>query len=206
MTTKLFNIDPTDGGEFAWVEHASMFHYVEGFEEAAQVLLKQIESDDGVQATASDRLVYPLIFLCRHSIELRLKELIEEGNRCLGTSEKSTGHHLMSLWASGRRIILTAWPGHQVAGLDATDAVIAQFHQVDIRSDSFRYPRSLDGKPSLPGIKRFSIRPLVEATSQVTEALDGATVGIYTEHEMRTEMAAEMRMEMAAEYAEYNEP
>jgi hypothetical protein len=56
----IFRLNPQDLSDFAWVEHASMWHYIEGYEEAAIVLLDAAVSADGVRASSGDRLVFPL--------------------------------------------------------------------------------------------------------------------------------------------------
>lgn len=197
----LFHLDPVQPTVFAWLEHASWFHYVEGYEEAARLVLEATESDEGVASSSGDRLAYPLVFLCRQAVELRLKELIETGNRCLGTDEaidKPDGHNLVKLWASCRRIILAAWPSTPATDLDSMEVRLREFQRVDPGTAS-RYPWKLTGDRSLPSdIKGFSLRAFVTAINEVTSVLDGADVGIDTEHEVRMEMRREM--------AEYNEP
>jgi hypothetical protein len=189
----LFHLDADSPDEFTWLPNASTWHYVEGYEEAARILLDAAETDAG--GSLADRLVFPLVFVCRHAIELRLKELIETGNRCLGTSEEISsfagGHHLQELWAACRRIIRTAWPGTSASDLDAIEALIAGFQEVDPGSMAFRYPVTKAGRPSLPNLTSFSMRTFVGHVERIVDALSGAEVGLDAEREMQDDYSDE---------------
>lgn len=54
----------------------SQFQVVQGYNEAVDVLFKEIEANSG----SIDFLVYPLFFCARHSVELQLKLLISMVN------------------------------------------------------------------------------------------------------------------------------
>jgi hypothetical protein len=122
-----------------------------------------------------------------------MKELIETGNRCLGTDEPSVGHKLLRLWASCRLIMVTAWPSTPSNDLDAMEAVLHQLHGVDPGGTAFRYPESLAGERSLPtSLRGFNLRAFVEGIKECTSTLDGTTVGSDAENEQRMEMRREM--------------
>lgn len=179
MTGHPFDMDPNDPETFAWVQNASWYHYLEGYGEAIHILLGQAEPEDGIPTTAGDFLVFPIAFLCRHSLELRLKELIDTGNRSLAMNEGPFGHDLQRLWQSCRRVILKAWPNTPDSQFSFIDELIIGLVAVDPESTSFRYPRKRDGRPSLPvELSKFSLRILVERVDEASRLIDGAATGI----------------------------
>lgn len=124
MTTgQPFQLDPDNPQLFAWVADAVGFHYVEGYREAICILVDHVE-EGGPGDTAGDRLAFPIAFLCRHLIELRLKELIDAGNRLLDMNENPLGHKLNELWQSCRRVILKAWPNTPESDFQFVDELV----------------------------------------------------------------------------------
>lgn len=187
MTGRSFDPDPRNPAAFAWVEHASWYHYLEGYQEAIRILLDRGESEGTV---AQDPLVFPIVFLGRHLIELRLKELVGTGNRCLDVDENAFGHDLRNLWQSGRRAIVNAWPttSRSESHLSFMDDFVAALVALDPQSTSFRYPTNPDGLPSLPeDLRKISLRVFVERVDRASSLLDAATVGIQTEADLRAE-------------------
>jgi hypothetical protein len=206
-----FDFDPNDLDQFAWLGQIEMWHYVRGYEEAARILVEATETPEARAMARSDRLALPVVFLCRQAVELRMKDLIATGNRCLGTTEpiEESSHNLSKLWTSCRRLIMTAWPGTPDEDLDGIDSVIAGLHVVDPASTAFRYPTDRKGNKSLPDeMESFNLRVFFNKVTTVIDALEAAETGIDAEHDMRVEYEAElsqqyeeaMREEYGADY------
>ena len=129
---------------------SKFFLFSDSYKTAAVELLKRLDGS----AVRANTLVYPIVFLCRHFIELRLKELISGINYSL--SEKYTfpdGHNLGTLWHTYKSLVPKAGesfvPDKNV--LVNTERLIKEFNLVDPNSMCFRYPvdRSADRNPSL---------------------------------------------------------
>lgn len=97
-----------------------------------------------------DYLHVPLVFLCRHSIELALKHAIVFVSRHTDREPKTGGHDLNKLWMElSKQVSLT--------GFDQDDdwssycrSLIEHFQTIDRRADRFRYPSDLAGNPFAP--------------------------------------------------------
>ena len=59
------------------------FHQT-GFRQAAELLLEHFLQDIDSAVCDRDRLVLPILFLFRHYLELRFKEIITRGSKLLG--------------------------------------------------------------------------------------------------------------------------
>ncbi len=89
--------------------------------------------------TAQDALFFPVAYLYRHAIELRLKDIIYIGVqlglvRAKDVPKKS--HNLAQLWGLARKAIIARWtdgPEVRIAG-----TVIKEFHDADENGQSFR--------------------------------------------------------------------
>jgi hypothetical protein len=92
-----------------------------GYREAAETLIDVIiEGDRAVSRT----LLHPLLFLYRHSVELKLKRLIEE----YGSGPPPTGHRLDRLWPACKAIIEHILPR---SDFDKVDRLLEELHAVD---------------------------------------------------------------------------
>src|SRR4051812_45424815 len=90
----------------------SRFHgkemYVIGYKESADMLVRSV-AETGRNA---DTFVYPITFLYRHYLELRLKDLVQMGQELLDQApDVKLNHRLDILWGSCREILESVWPG-----------------------------------------------------------------------------------------------
>jgi len=164
--------------------------YAEGYKAAADFLVKHIRD----APSGPNFLVFPIVFLYRQHIELRLKEIIRDGNRLLDSPEDFPQHHrLDELWQQCRRILEQVWPEGSAEHLDGVEECIHQFSQVDPTSTAFRYPTDTNGKPSLPGSRHINLRNLSEVMARIGALLDGASTGISVYLNYKHEIEAEYR-------------
>ena len=81
--------------------------YALGFLRAANSLVDQLMTT----RQHLDTMVYPVLFLHRHYLELRLKELIRVGSQVIGEPRRPPNRHeLTPLWRDVRVIIERTWP------------------------------------------------------------------------------------------------
>ncbi|MGI6852073.1 hypothetical protein [Mesorhizobium sp. 1B3] len=116
---------------------------IDGYEQAASHLIAK-----ALSARRDDELlIYPIVFLYRHMIELSLKELIETYGPRTGISPDRKNHSLGELWKKYRQIC----DGFDIADRDEAfphmAAIIAEFDDIDPGSFNFRYHLDKKGKP-----------------------------------------------------------
>jgi hypothetical protein len=131
-------------GELSWSA------YREGYKKAADALvLKLLDSDCDYIADLHIRfgMIYPIMFLYRHYIEIEFKDLIAlAGMTSLVDIKKMSGHDLRKLWSKVLECV-EAVQGKDTRQEfeDAFEKVIEYFEQVDPHGDGFRYPKNVKG-------------------------------------------------------------
>ena len=149
--------------------------YAIGYKDAADIIVERIINT----RQGMDFLVFPVTFLYRHYLELRLKELIIHGRQLLdGPNKFPHGHRIDFLWQSCRLILEQVWPDGSTTDLDAVGACIAEFCAIDQQSMSFRYPVTKDGAPILPDLRHVNLRNLRDVVNRLSGLLEGSSDGI----------------------------
>ena len=89
-----------------------------------------------------DLLVYPVMFLYRHYLEISLKHILIVLRKYFEDSSTLPTHHrLNTLWGLVRSLMEKQWNSvEHVANYEAIGDRIREFHGVDELSFSFRYP------------------------------------------------------------------
>lgn len=150
--------------------------HMEGYKLAADNLVKEIEAFPRDQ----DFLVYPIVFLYRHHLELLLKELVKTGWRLYDWDPSAhAGHKLPQLWADCRRVIEETWPDADPAQSDLVETLVAEFDAMDPNSTAFRYSTSMRGERSLPeDLTHLNLRHLRATMDKMSLFLQAALVGV----------------------------
>lgn len=127
-----------------------------------------------------DALFLPIAYLHRHSIELKLKALINTGLQLKleelteKTQECLTGHSIHNLWTIVRRMLKTFWPNGPDADLNAAEGIVVAFHKIDRSGQKLRYTRDLQGNQTLSDLPESSDLLHVQST---LEALHNMLAG-----------------------------
>lgn len=144
---KLFLNDLPDWNNNAWIHKPSnkFSLYADGYIEGARKLVDKCLNEQ----QGHDTLVFPIIFLYRHYIELRLKELIIGLNYLNDKGETlSQTHNVVNLWNDFEKkysIIST----DRSDEFKQTERLIKEFSSIDPKSMAFRYPIDTKGNNSL---------------------------------------------------------
>ena len=142
--------------------------YVLGYREAADSIVDQ------AQEFSVDLLVYPVMFLYRHYLEISLKHILIVLRRYFEESSELPDHHrLDKLWDEVRSLMEKKWNTiAHMADYDAIEARIIEFHEVDKSSFSFRYPVTKENVSSLEQVPNVykSGRPIINL-KQVKEVV-----------------------------------
>ena len=134
---------PLDGGRLAPHPWERLVHMARGYREAADLLVKHAEADYRLRGS----LVYPIIFLYRHFIELELKYVLVTYGPHAGQTADWESHDLEVLWPKVRVVIDRFGVEEDKEGTDAVEACIIEMAKIDRDSFSFRYPVRKRGQP-----------------------------------------------------------
>lgn len=178
----------TAGWQRKWLESYS--GYADKYKDAFNILTA-FTPDSSYN---KDQLVYPIMFLARHIIELRLKELIQlcNGERVIfykkpkckllnlldslkcksipkeTKKQKEPTHSLSSLWHEFDSV----YKGEKNKQYLKVGKLINELNSLDSKSDTFRYPIHKDGSPT--SISEFvNIENFVNVFLKVDSILEG---------------------------------
>lgn len=160
--------------------------YVYGYKKAADILVEYIKHTQ----RDHDYLVYPIVFLYRHHLELIIKKIIKDGNQLLDILNKVPQHHkIKQLWDNCKTIVQKVWPEGSPDDLDAVEQCLNQFNEIDQTSIGFRYPTDKQGNPTIPEIKHINLRNLAEVMERISSFFEGVDTGIseYLSHKCEME-------------------
>ncbi|MFV0296090.1 MAG: hypothetical protein ACK5JT_08220 [Hyphomicrobiaceae bacterium] len=116
---------------------------LKGYRRSADALVDMALADSNER----DLLIYPILFLYRHALELNLKYIINHYGRHVGVYPVWKSHEFQVLWPRFRAV-LDAFPTHDLDSADEfVGGVIAQFGNVEMSSNSHRYPYDVHGNP-----------------------------------------------------------
>lgn len=127
--------------------------YRKGYRRGALQLTEQVLETGSDQ----DLLIYPIVYLYRHHVELVLKSIISIASKLLDrelseSDSEAMGHHgLQRLWAAAKPLLN---PVCEAAGnspfpsedLEGIDSYIQQVHKYDPGGASFRYASKIEKK------------------------------------------------------------
>jgi hypothetical protein len=167
--------------------------YAVGYKLAGDILVQYVIDNNREQ----DFLVYPIVFVYRQYLELRLKELIRVSSSLFGQNiPVPTSHNLLSLWRKVCPNIEQVWPGLQTKShLNDIMDRLKELCSIDIGSYAFRYPEDRRGVPTLVGMRHINLRQLRDVIQGISNVLEGASLEmgeyLHAKHEMMAEYRAE---------------
>jgi hypothetical protein len=178
---------------------------------AARRLLEAFGADHAY----SDLDAYPIVFMCRHALELLIKAVITIGNDLAGILEEPSlrvkdiyaDHSLAKHIPQLKRVFqAVGWQdAFEQAGMakGEFDQIIKEFEEFDPSSFTFRYPINKDGSASLKEKHFvFSPRQFVETLDPILKSLSGACSGL----EEYKQQLTDARSEIAASAYDYYDP
>ncbi len=171
--------------------HDALELYTLGYKEAADSLVSKIV----VGGRYQDILVFPICFLYRQYIELRLKEIIRSGRRLLDEPSDFPKHHKIKyLWDLVGKILNKVFADDsEPPDLSLAAHVVAEFSKLDPDSFAFRYPIDKSGENSLQGISHINLRRVADFVGSFSKSMEGASTAISVYLENKMEMLAEFR-------------
>ncbi len=155
------------------LSRAGWCDYAKSYKWAADLIAHRIINcphADNVRdlSESPDMLVYPVVFMYRHYLELCMKLLIGYDYISRRAVPIPREHKLELLWGRCRPILEEIWPGKQCKDLDVIERSISQFPRVDPGSTAFRYPPASTDEQAFGQLKSVNLRDL----SQVIDGID----------------------------------
>jgi hypothetical protein len=151
--------------------------YADGYLHAAKLLARiVIYSERGM-----DTLVYPIVYLYRHFIEIKFKSLIRRGTRIVGKSENTQldevlkNHDLEKLWKNFKPIFAEISKDEEdfESTEQGIDSYIRQIHGIDPGSFAFRYETTKDGKKrNLDGVAHINVLEFCQVIEKLTGLME----------------------------------
>ena len=174
--------------------------YALGYKEIADMVVDRLMECRSMP----DYQAYPIIFLYRHYLELRLKELLMAASELIDEyAETPMDHKLLPLWEKIRPHLERVWGDERsLAHHDDIAARLTEFDAVDPGSFAFRYPEDTKGNPVLQELRVINVRRVRDVVMAISHVLDGSSMSIDHHLDMKHEMEAEHRAEMRHYYEE----
>jgi hypothetical protein len=140
-----FFLDKGSPDEIAWLDKTSQQfgRYAGSYQTGALTLIDTALANKDLR----DYNIYPAVFLIRHYIELRLKELIQGLNYCKEqNNDFPIGHDLQNFWSDFKKAYSSIGENANGKIFETIDELIKEMTSVDPMSMSFRYPVDRQGE------------------------------------------------------------
>lgn len=179
----------------------SMPLYVTGYKVAADTLVQAMKLDpwhsfhEVSRSEYLDSVVYPILFLYRHYIELRLKHLMRDGNSLLGKpfqegplgypTDGPKAHDLDHLWNICKKVLEEVdkkYPDEKICPQSTSDAMselITEFWQEDPKSMASRFPKDKKGNPSFSSLTQEQMRHVARTMEKIHAFFEKADFAIW---------------------------
>jgi hypothetical protein len=155
--------------------------YTLGYKEAADRLVLGIDQGKHGQ----DYLVFPILFLYRHWLEVSTKELILRCQQLAGIERparkkkltreeraaRAEGHDLLGLWMYLLKITPLVYAEFDSEVTAGFSRAVEGFSKIDPLGDAARYPLTLQGEFTLCELKAINLRGLAEDMQLAQEGL-----------------------------------
>lgn len=155
-----------------------------------------------------DKLIFAIIYSCRHYVELEMKQFVRRGMRVLDNTPhyeiakfiRKSSHDLTALWSRYRKYSVRLNPEHPTETLEYIEALIQEFMRKDPYGDAFRYA---DGGGEAGTMMRLGVTSFQDAMLRIRNFFEGSHSALmaYEDNlrEMR-QMEADLLREIEAEW------
>ena len=157
--------------------------YSEAFKISADKLVSLLSQESN--KIPSDMYFMPITYLYRHSLELKLKEIINLGLRLQlieqddDVSENLTRHGLIKLWKHARIVIEKYWSDSPKQDVSSAAGIIQAFHNIDKSGQSLRYSKNISGKSNMKNMpKEADLNQIKDVFDGIYNFLNGCESGL----------------------------
>ncbi len=181
-----FFVDEGNPGDIAWLHKTfqKFGSYADGYQTGALTLIDSALANKDLR----DFNIYPTVFLIRHYLELRLKELVQGLNYCKKQNNNFPTHHnLQNLWSDFKKAYSSIGENSYDQSFQIIDQLIKEMTSVDPISMSFRYPVDKEGI-KIQKLEYVNLKNLRETFVRVCFVFDGVAMQIAHYAEMTEDM------------------
>lgn len=181
-----FFLDKGSPEEIAWLHKTfqQFGSYADSYQTGAITLIDTALANKDLR----DYHIYPAVFLIRHYLELRLKELIQGLNYCKEQNKNFPTHHdLQNLWSNFKNAYSSIGENANDQRFQTIDELIKEMTSVDPISMSFRYPVDKQGE-KIQKLEYVNLSNLRETFIRVCFVFDGVAMQIAYYAEMTEDM------------------
>ncbi|MBI4167123.1 MAG: hypothetical protein HY508_15465 [Acidobacteria bacterium] len=164
----------TDEGQpedIARVFQVNYWVFLLGYKRAGDILVEGLERG----YKSPDLLIFPVLFLYRHYIELALKHVVYLGDQLKVTTPKIRKvHDLAALWRECRKVLEQIDQGDLSQQFDATETLLVEFTSLDPWSFVTRYPEQARIFPEGSVPNKVNLKHVSVIVGRISNLLDGA--------------------------------
>jgi hypothetical protein len=173
-----------------------LYDYAAAYKDAADALVDDVLSF----RFPVDSVVYPIIFLYRHYVELILKGIIEVGLQLEPqVNARSKEHHrIKDLWLSARPLLEQLFPDGDSIATDAVEKCIEELDSIDSSGEAFRYgnkTRKQGGGKMWNGHIQINLGNIRDVMNRHSVFLDGSYEAMEDLLQCQYEMEADLNSE-----------
>lgn len=166
------------------------------YKESADKIIRELMR--GEDFRHPDMFFMPIAYLYRHSLELKMKEIVRLGIKLeLLKADKKLqtvldGHSLFPLWKLVRSAVEAYWPDGSKNDLKAAERIVQELHKIDKSGQNLRYSRDRSGKSTLEKLPNsVQLTHLQDVFHAIFSLLEGCEAGLNHAVETRNEMLSE---------------
>lgn len=161
--------------------------YASGYKRSADILVDRLGREP-----CCDELLYPILYLYGHFLELELKRLLVDSSRFseneLGIENLNKNHNLYEIWSRLKSNFRHFYRDCPPEWIRVVDACINEFSQHNVRAQAFRYPFDREGNQTLDKLRWLDIANFRDVMTRISNFLDIVEVAIWQEHEWHSEL------------------
>lgn len=157
-----------------------------GYHSSAKILAERLLSANGF----GDHEGYPIVFLYRHAFELSMKDIIYRAKKLLSSKEGLDDgshyyntHNLETLEKELCEYLKKLFPNdNDLLNLcEEIKTVSKEFHDIDLKSFSYRYPIDNQGEYSNNENQIINIESVYENMNKLLDTMNGVSLAISSE-------------------------
>ncbi|WP_404309711.1 hypothetical protein [Neorhodopirellula lusitana] len=142
-------------------------------------------------------IVYPVVFQCRHGIELALKRTLVSALRLFDEPVDLPLHHrVLDTWRLLRPHLESLWPNSDGKDLRSVECMIKELHKADQNAETFRYPVGKKGKSHHKTDRDIDLEVFVESARKIFNFLNASHDGISDALESKLDAERDARENM----------
>ncbi|MBT2785699.1 MULTISPECIES: hypothetical protein [unclassified Halomonas] len=158
--------------------------YIYGYKKAADSLVMKISKD----RAEIDYLIYPIVFLYRHHIELQLKKLLELNIKLHEREGKVPNNHkIKNLWPQVKGYYRKLNNSSNQEEIKFIDRIMDELCIIDPESMNFRYSKMKDGELPNKDLKHINIEVFSSVVGRVSDALETFEYQLNAEIDSKSE-------------------